>query len=76
MGSWCFSMLLKDDKFAKYLAANGIPVTRENYIDLAWGANPPEWNAELEAELPQELQNWSLFKEINGELIYQPPKGT
>jgi len=45
----------------------GIPVTRENYyIAMNWGEPVPEWTAELEAELPEELQDWSLF-EVKGQ---------
>jgi hypothetical protein len=40
----------------------GIPVTRENYIATNWGEPIPEWTAELGAELPEELQDWSLFE--------------
>ena len=40
----------------------GIPVTRENYIATNWGEPLPEWTAELEAELPEELQDWSPFE--------------
>lgn len=35
----------------------GIPVTRENYIELAYFGEPPkEMGVEQEAELPQQLQ--------------------
>ena len=35
---------------------------RESYIRRAWGNPIPEpWTAELEAELPSELQDWSQF---------------
>ena len=34
----------------------GIPETRENYLDLAYMGNPPEMTAELEANLPPEIQ--------------------
>jgi len=35
---------------------------RERYIRRAWGNPIPEpWTAELEAELPAELQDWSQF---------------
>ena len=44
----------------------GIPVTRENYIATNLGEPLPEWTAELEAELPEELQDWSLF-EVEGQ---------
>ena len=47
----------------------GLPVTRANYIEIAWGLPVPEWTAELELELPEELQDWTLFKVRNGELV-------
>jgi hypothetical protein len=47
----------------------GVPVTRENYIEMAWGLPLPEWTAELEMELPAELQDWALFENRNGELV-------
>jgi len=31
-----------------------VPVTRQNYIEMAWGEPAPEWTSELEAELPEE----------------------
>jgi hypothetical protein len=46
----------------------GIPVTRENYIELNWGEPLPQWTSELEAELPDELQDWSLFEVKDGKL--------
>ena len=39
----------------------GIPYTRENYIDVAYGNQRPTWTAELESELPDDLQQWDLF---------------
>ena len=48
----------------------GVPVTRENYIGLAWGEPLPEpWTAELEMELPEELQDWTLFEMDGPELV-------
>jgi len=40
----------------------------QNYIDANWGDPELEWTAELEAELPEELQDWSLFEVVDGEL--------
>jgi hypothetical protein len=41
-----------------------IPVTRENYLDLAYAGVeiPHPWPAELEAELPPQLQDWPRFE--------------
>lgn len=47
------------DPIVEYLKKNGIPVTRHNYIGLNWmGDFDPdeELPAELEADLPEELQ--------------------
>ena len=46
--------------------------TREDYIWATWGNDPPEpWTAELEAQLPEELQDWSLFAKRGDELVYK-----
>lgn len=46
------------DGTVKLLQQYGIPVTRENYLRLAFAGNPPEepLDGEIEAELPRELQ--------------------
>lgn len=42
---------------------DGDPVTRESYIAAAYGGDMPDpWTAEDEAELPEELQDWSQFE--------------
>jgi hypothetical protein len=42
-----------------------IPLTRENYLDLAYMGNPPEvLSAEEEAELPPEIQKWPTSFEL------------
>jgi len=45
----------------------GFPVTRENYLNMAYPGNLPEWTPELEAELPQELQDFSKISSTNPE---------
>jgi hypothetical protein len=41
------------------MRAHDVPVTRENCLVLAYPGGPPEpWPAELEVELPVELQQW------------------
>jgi hypothetical protein len=41
----------------EYMKEHDIPVTRENYLSLAYLGNPPaELGNELEAEFPSELQ--------------------
>ncbi len=38
----------------------GMPLTREAWLSLNYGTEPPEeWGPELEATLPPELQDWS-----------------
>jgi hypothetical protein len=46
------------DGTVELLQRYGIPVTRENYLRLAFAGNPPEepLDGEIEAELPEELQ--------------------
>ena len=48
---------LVDDPLVELMKAADVPVTRENYIDLAWGVERPEpWTYEDEDMLPEELQ--------------------
>ena len=54
------------DRVIALMKEAGIPVTRENYIATNWGEPLPGWTSELEAELPEELQDWSLF-EVKGQ---------
>lgn len=53
------------DGTVKILESLGIPVTRENYLMLAFAGNPPEepLDGELEAELPKELQQYDEDEE-------------
>jgi len=45
------------DGTIRLLHQHNIPVTRENYLRLAFGGNPPdELDGEIEAELPEELR--------------------
>jgi hypothetical protein len=44
------------DYVLERMKRDGLPIDRENYIWAAYGATPPEWGPELEAELPVELQ--------------------
>jgi len=49
--------LAQPDGTVRLLEKFGIPVTRENYLRLAFAGNPPaELDGEIEAELPIELQ--------------------
>lgn len=44
------------DQLIEWMKANDIPITRENYISCNWSPVPSPWTAELEDELPDELQ--------------------
>jgi hypothetical protein len=48
----------------------GLPVTRENYLRVAFMGNPPEepLDGEIEAELPEELQLITLIEAWHAEL--------
>ena len=49
-----------NDHVVALMLAEGVPVTQENWIDLAYGREIPDpWTAEDEAGLPDELQDWS-----------------
>jgi hypothetical protein len=52
-----------EDPILYAMHEDGIAITRENYVEFNWGEQPEPWTAEHEAELPEELQNWSLFDE-------------
>lgn len=47
-----------DDILVNWLTKKGIPVNRENYLQLAYPDGPPRpWTAEHESALPDELQD-------------------
>jgi hypothetical protein len=47
---------LGSDEILAYMKAAGLPLTRENYLALAWPDAPEEWTQELENQLPLEFQ--------------------
>lgn len=49
---------MQPDGTEKMLVELGLPVTRENYLRLAFAGNPPlePLDGELEAELPEKFQ--------------------
>ena len=49
------------DTIVSWMEAHGVSVTRENYIALNWSTLPDPWLPEHEAELPEQLQNWTIF---------------
>jgi hypothetical protein len=44
------------DRLTDYMRENNIPITRENYLDIAFGAERETLTAEEEASLPEEVQ--------------------
>jgi hypothetical protein len=56
---------MSHDGIRRRLQRAGLPWTRENYIRFNWGVVPEEWTAEHEEELPQELQDCSIFNAPN-----------
>lgn len=56
-----------DDRVIQRLKQNGKPVTRQRYLDANYvGGNAPkakDWTVAHEADLPRQLQDWSLFKD-------------
>jgi hypothetical protein len=52
-----------EDPILHAMLEDGIPITRENYVEFNLGEQPEPWTAEHEAELPEELQDWSAFDE-------------
>jgi hypothetical protein len=54
---------VREDPLVELMRAAGQPVTRQNWIDLAYGVDVPSpWTALEECELPEELQDWSQVK--------------
>jgi hypothetical protein len=62
----------------EYMKKNGVPLTRENYLDYAYLGNPPaQLSAEEEAELPEGLQRTEPEeKEEKEELTAEPEVDT
>lgn len=44
------------DPVINWLRKNGIPVTRENWIDIAYMGDPPS-DEEIDDEIPEELKS-------------------
>jgi hypothetical protein len=45
------------DCVLEYMRANGIEISRDNYLNLAYMGDVPELDAESESMLPPEIQN-------------------
>ena len=50
-----------EDPILHAMLEDGIRSRGRIYVEFNWGEQPEPWTAEHEAELPEELQNWSLF---------------
>ncbi len=51
-----------EDYGIRLLKKLDMPVTRQNYIEMAFGGAPPDpWTVEDEEALPEELQDFSVF---------------
>ena len=62
MGNNLTAQATAEDAVVALMRRCNIPLTRQNYVDLAYCGDPPKpWGAELEANLPVELQDWSQF---------------
>ena len=45
------------DDILKFMVEKGVPLTRENYLEIAYMGNPPiELDAEEEFDLPEQFQ--------------------
>lgn len=48
----------EDDPLLALMKEQNIPLTHENYLTLAYMGDPPAWCPELEAEIPEQFQDW------------------
>ena len=47
----------KHSDILRHMIENGLPLTREKWISMAWGGHPPQpWTAENEEEVPAPLR--------------------
>jgi hypothetical protein len=54
---------LRDDPLVQLMLAASVTPTREGWIDLNYGREVPNpWTAELEGEVPEELQDWTKVR--------------
>jgi hypothetical protein len=44
------------DHVLNFMIRNGVELTRENYLEIAYMGNPPELDAEAESMLPEQFQ--------------------
>ena len=49
----------ESDPVLQWRKKHGMPLTREDYLEVAYmGEIPEDWGPELEAELPEQFQRW------------------
>jgi hypothetical protein len=62
------------ESIIRCMKRDGTDLTRENYIAYAWaGQDLAAWTFEDENELPEGLQDWSLFEQRGDNLVYVGP---
>ena len=44
------------DYVLDFMKRHDVPLTRENYLQIAYMGDPPELDAEAEADLPEQFQ--------------------
>ena len=50
------------DHILEWMKKNNVPLTRENYLEIAYMGDDPNLDAEAEAALPEEIRRWSRRK--------------
>lgn len=53
-----WSRLAEMDPTIRQMLMTGMPMTRDNYVDVRYNGSPPEQNEEFEMGLPPALQNF------------------
>ena len=49
---------MTDDMVLRLMIEKGVPLTRQNYLDIAYWGNPPEEiGGEIEASIPWEIKH-------------------
>jgi hypothetical protein len=61
------------DPLLDWMREHGVPITRDKFIALNWGNVPDPWTPEDEDNLPEELQDWSIFEiDGKGRMVVKP----
>jgi hypothetical protein len=57
----------QNDPTLHWMMNNNVPLTREDYIDMAYGGTPPQpWTQEHESQLPGPLQDGAKVADQGG----------